>query len=223
MSHGEHVHPERDRPCWQCRHFLALTASEGAACLHGGRLQAQASPRSGCAFHAPDPVRGQCTRPQPVSFLDAWRVAPRHIQRPAEVLALMRQEFRVLVCTGDASERDVFAVLDRADRKRRITVVIHAGNPLARAWALRHLREQLDYADPMRGEPHAVIALPNAVDQVPVRQARATGLPVWAPDRDAVAMMMAAGEEGRAVPISGWRDGQQHQWSRDPGRGRRYR
>jgi hypothetical protein len=26
-----------------------------------------------------------------------------------------------------------------------------------------------------------------------------------------------------AVPGSGWRNGEQHQWSRDPGRGRRYR
>jgi hypothetical protein len=38
----------------------------------------------------------------------------------------------------------------------------------------------------------------------------------------------AAAPEGlvlqpQAGPLPGWRDGQEHQWSRDPGRGRRYR
>jgi hypothetical protein len=33
----------------------------------------------------------------------------------------------------------------------------------------------------------------------------------------------AVGAQPSAGPLPGWRDGQHHQWSRDPGRGRRYR
>ena len=129
----------------------------------------------------------------------------------------MAQEFRVMVATGDAGEAAAWAVLDRASRKRRITVVIHAGDVLAKAWAMRNLREQLDYADLMAGRPHAVIALPGGVDQVAVRQA------VWAPDRQAVARILHVGQAAAGGAMAGWRNGAEHQWSRDPGHGRRYR
>lgn len=85
-------------------------------------MQARAKPERGCSAHLTDPVRARHGQPQAVSFLDAWRLAPARIERPAEVLALMQQEFRVLVCGGrDYADRDAaFAALDRADRKRRI-------------------------------------------------------------------------------------------------------
>lgn len=44
----------------------------------------------------------------------------------------MEQKFRVLVCAGSTPQRGAFAAFDRADRKRRITVVIHAHDTLAR-------------------------------------------------------------------------------------------
>ena len=182
-----------------------------------------AVPQRGCAFHHPDPELVASRAPEQVSFLDAWRLVPRHVVRPPEVLALMAQEFRVMVFTGDATEVAAWAVLDRASRKRRITVVIHAGDVLAKAWAMRNLREQLDYADPMAGRPHAVIALPGGVDRVAVRQARAAGLPVWAPDRQTVARIERVGQATEGGAMAGWRNGAEHQWSRDPGRGRRHR
>ena len=222
MSHGENIGQSTKPPCWQCQHFVAL-GDGGATCAHGDQVHMAASPQRGCAFHRLDPARAGSREPARVSFLDAWRLVPRHIARPPEVLAVMAQEFRVMVATGDAEEAPAWAVLDRASRKRRITVVIHAGDALAKAWAMRNLREHLDYADPMAGRPHAVIALPGGVDQVAVREARAAGLPVWAPDRQAVARIVRAGQTAEGGAIAGWRNGAEHQWSRDPGRGRRYR
>ena len=163
-------------------------------------------------------------RPQPVTFLDAWRMVPRHIERPAELLELMRAEFRVAVCTGDLDQAQAFAALDRANRKRPITVVIHAGDEMAHAWGMRNLREVLHRDDPMGARPHALIALPGGGAWVGelVRWARSQGLPLWAPNRRDLARMTGAAEPARTT-MPGWRDAREHQWSRDPGRGRRYR
>lgn len=88
---------------------------------------------------------------------------------------------------------------------------------------MRQLREVLARDDPASARPHAVIALPGGGAWVSelVRWARSHGLPVWTPDRRAVASMAAAGELAPA-DMSGWRDAREHQWSRDPGHGRRY-
>ena len=182
-------------------------------------------PEHGCAGHDPGPDRANCARPQAVSFLDAWRLAPRRIERPAEVLAHMRLEFRVLVSAGSVPGRGAFAALDRADRKRRITVVIQAHDMLARDWGMRNLRGVLERDDPMSARPHALIALPGGGAWVGelIRWARAAGLPVWAPDRRAVTRLAEAAGAVAPAAMSGWRDSQEHQWSRDPGRGRRYR
>jgi hypothetical protein len=202
-------------------------------------MQARATPKSGCSSHLADPKRAGHARPQAVSFLDAWRLAPTRIERPAEVLTLMQQEFRVLVCGGqDYEDRDAaFAALDRADRKRRITVVIHGAyrgaDTLADQWGARRMREVLPFpadwdrlgsqAGPVRnqrmldeGRPHAVIALPGAGGGTAgmVRRARAAGLPVWEPAPAALARMVnqnASGEAGASLPGCG-RVG-----ARDPG------
>ncbi|NRF72280.1 hypothetical protein HLB44_35375 [Aquincola sp. S2] len=42
----------------------------------------------------------------------------------------------------------------------------------------------------------------------------------WGPEQTAAGGEVTRPQEG---PLPGWRDGQQHQWSRDPGRGRCYR
>jgi hypothetical protein len=234
-------------PCWRCKHFVALVVGGSAACSVGGHMHAQATPERGCAAHLVDPKRAGQGQPQAVSFLDAWRLAPG-IERPAEVLTLMQQEFRVLVCGGrDYADRDAaFAALDRADRKRRITVVIHgsyrSADTLADEWGKRRMREVLPFpadwdrlgprAGPVRnqrmldeGRPHAVIALPGGGGTADmVRRASAAALPVWEPAPAVLARMVtqnAQREAGGAVP--GWRDGQEHQWSRDPGRKARRR
>jgi hypothetical protein len=116
-------------------------------------------PEHGCAGHDPGPNRANCARPQAVSFLDAWRLAPRRIERPAEVLAHMRLEFRVLVCAGSVPERGAFAALDRADRKRRITVVIHAHDTFARDWGMRNLRDARTDRAPRRAPGSAAGSL----------------------------------------------------------------
>jgi hypothetical protein len=167
----------------------------------------------GRAGHDPGPDRANCARPQAVSFLDAWRLAPRRIERPAEVLAHIRLEFRVLVSAGSVPERGAFAALDRADRKRRITVVIHAHDTLARDWGMLNLREVLERDDPMSARPHALIALPGGGAWIGelirwVRGARllcehqTEGLPMpW---------------HRRRCPAGA--TVQEHQWSRDPDR-----
>jgi hypothetical protein len=207
MSHGGFIGGSTHRPCWQCTHFVAMSASGVATCIDGGYVHAQATPERGCAAHAPDAARAGQPQPRTVSFLDAWRLVPARIQRPPEVLALMQHEFRVLVCGGrDYVDRDAaFAALDRADRKRTITVVIHGAyrgaDDLADAWGKARLREVLPFpadwtrlgprAGPVRnqqmldeGRPHAVIALPGGRGTHDmIDKARAAGLPVWVPYR----------------------------------------
>lgn len=115
----------KDRsPCWQCRHFVALTEGGSAFCVQGGHVQARSQPEGGCAFHSALP-EAPAHAPKPVTFLQAWRRAPAAIPRPPEVLAMMAAE-------------------------------------------------------------------------------RTAGV-------------------AQSEPGSGWRSGEEHQWSRDPGRGRRYR
>jgi hypothetical protein len=232
-------------PCWRCQHFVALVVGGSAACSQGGHMHARATPESGCASHLADPQRAGQARPQPVSFLDAWRLAPAAIDPPSEVLALMQSEFRVLVCGGrDYADWDAaFAALDRADRKRRITVVIHGAyrgaDTLADAWGKQRMREVLPFpadwsafgpkAGPLRnqrileaGRPHAVIALPGGGGTADmVRRALAAGLPVWEPAPAALAKMAGQNAPPAGAPLPGWRDGQEHQWSRDPGRNAR--
>ena len=136
----------------------------------------------------------------------------------------MRAEFRVVVRTGDLDQAAAFAALDRANRKRQITVVIHAADELAHEWAMRHLREVLDRDDPMGARPHALIALPGGGAWVGemVRWAHSRRMPVWAPSRRDVARITAVADS-EPTAMSGWRDAREHQWSRDPGLGRRYR
>jgi hypothetical protein len=100
---------------------------------------------------------------------------------------------------GSMHERAAFAALDGADRKRRITVVIHGHDAMARDWGMRRLREVLVRDETANARPHAVIALPGGdawVRQV-ASWAPSQGLPLWAPDRRAVGKTAAAGELAR--------------------------
>jgi hypothetical protein len=109
---------------------------------------------------------------------------------------VLTQELRVMVSTGDANEASAWALIDRACWKRRIAVVIYTGNVLVKAWPCATCASSS--TKPTRWPaPHAVIALPGGVDRVAVRQDRAAGLPVWAPDRQALARMMRAGRVNR--------------------------
>lgn len=180
----------------------------------------------GCAGHDPGPDRANCERPQAVSFLDAWRVAPRRIERPAEVCWHTCGSSSACWCPPAACQSAApllpWTEPIGSDASRW---GIHAHDALARDWGMRNLREVLESDDPMSARPNALIALPGGGAWVGdlIRWARAAGLPVWAPDRRAVTRLAEGADAVAPAAMFGWQDSQVHQWSRDPGRGRRYR
>lgn len=111
---------------------------------------------------------------------------------------------RVLVCGGrDYADRDaLFAAMDRLDRRRPVSVVIHGAAPGADALAAEWARERgcvivaypADWArgraaGPLRnqrmiddGRPDGVVAFPGRRGTADmVRRALAAGLKVWRP------------------------------------------